>query len=75
MRSVAKAIVVSSAAGCLLFAGTTAASASTPTTVPTGSPVECLSPALADPAGSLTGALEDPVGAVQADAACLSGQG
>lgn len=75
MKSVgttAKIAIIGSAAGCLLLSGAAAASAAT--AVPAGSPVDCLTPALSDPEGAVTGTLEDPAGSLQADAACLSGQ-
>ena len=75
MKSITKAAVVGSAAGALILAGATGAMASTPTTAPTGSPVDCVAPAVADPAGTLKATLGDPAGSLQKDAACLSGQG
>lgn len=75
MTSSAKTLAVGIAAGSLLLAGAGAAVAATPTDVPAGSPVDCVTPALEDPAGTLSGTLEDPAGSLQKDAACLSGQG
>lgn len=53
MKSSAKTLVVGLAAGGLRFPGATAAGAATPAAAPTGTPVDCVAPALENPTDTL----------------------